>query len=174
MSRSALVLALLGACSANHDAPVEGAVPTLPEPGVHDVAGQIPVSEPTPVQAPAPPAEAEMGAYASGLLLPSLWASPACEGRSYERHISFEEGRFRASDLVSPCPPGVPCVWSGIIDRAGSWALEGQQLRLIPDTDAATPAQAGKFPLPDRLWLSAEDTLTEDDGACPYVMAPSG
>jgi hypothetical protein len=61
-------------------------------------------------------------------------------------------------------------VWSGVIERQGSWSLDRQQLRLLPDSDAPQSPQAGKFPLPPHLWLAADGTLTEDGGACPYAM----
>ena len=174
MHRFTLTLTLLCACTASHDAPVEGAAQAPLVSVESDGDDEIHATEVSPAQAPAQPAEARPGADSTGMLLPSVWASPACDGRSYERQISFEEGRFRATDLVSPCPPGVTCVWSGIIHRRGSWTLDGQQLRLIPDADDAAAAQASRFPLPAQLWLSTVGTLSEDDGACPYVMAPSG
>ncbi len=61
-------------------------------------------------------------------------------------------------------------MWSGIIDRSGSFSLDRKQLRLLPDTDAPASPQASKFPLPQQLWLAADGTLTEDEGACPYTM----
>lgn len=173
MSRIALVALLLSACSANHEPAPEPTPEPAPKPSVEPggdghAPAVIPELEP-PAEQVTPAEGAEPGRFP----LPSTWASPACEGREYERQISFTGDRFAAKDLVAPCPPGTQCVWSGIIDRVGSFSLARQQLRLLPDADAPASPQASKFPLPQHLWLGADGTLTEDDGACPYVMAPT-
>jgi hypothetical protein len=171
MSRFALAALLLSACTATHDEPPEApttepvpsVAPTAEEPAAEEPAAEEPAAE-EPVAAPPPQAAA--GRFP----IPSEWTSPACETRSYERQLRFEGERFEAKDLVAPCPPGTQCVWSGIIVRAGSFSLDRKQLRLLPDTDAPSAPQAGKFPLPPHLWLAADGTLTEDEGACPYTM----
>ncbi len=156
-------------------------------PSQHDEALEAPAAEPVVERAepiteaePAEPAESTEQAEPvsevvadspSRFPLPSSWTSAACEGRAYERQITFTEDRYQAKDLVSPCPPGVVCVWSGIIDRTGSWTLDRKQLRLTPDVDAPTVAQASNHPLPAHLWLGPDGTLTEDEGACPYARS---
>ncbi len=172
MFRAAIVAMLLTACTSTHDeAPANAAEPAQAsiEPGGDGKAPAV-IPELAP---PQPPGEAPAAALPSRFPSPSTWASAPCEGRSYQRQIHFEGDRFTAKDLVAPCPPGTQCVWSGIIDRAGSWSLERKQLRLLPDTDAPASPQASKFPLPEQLWLAADGTLTEDEGRCPYVMAPT-
>jgi hypothetical protein len=165
MRPATLFALLLTGCTATHDGAPEPSV----EPGGD---GHAPAVIPE-VSPPDPPAEAPSAAAPQRFPSPSTWVSPACEGRSYERQLAFDGDRFTARDLVAPCPPGTQCVWSGVIDRAGSWSLDRQQLRLLPDADAHPSPQASKFPLPQHLWLAADGTLTEDDGACPYVMAPT-
>lgn len=174
MTRAALAILLLSACTATHDeAPAAASEPAVTprsvEPGGD---GKAPAVIPE-LPRPGAPAEAPTAAEPGRFPVPSAWASAPCEGRTYERQIRFEGDRYMAKDLVAPCPEGTMCVWSGIIDRAGSWSLDRKQLRLLPDTDAPASPQAGKFPLPEHLWLAEDATLTEDDGRCPYVMAPT-
>ncbi|MFH1465683.1 MAG: hypothetical protein ABIO70_14955 [Pseudomonadota bacterium] len=146
-----MLLPLLLAACACHHAPEPAASPTIAE------------AEPPVAAAPA--------LDGRGLPVPSAWASAACEGRAFERQIRFTEGRFAAKDLVAPCPPGTLCVWSGIIDRAGTWTVERRQLRLVQDPDprSGEPPQATQYPLPATLWLADDGSLTEDGGSCPYA-----
>lgn len=61
---------------------------------------------------------------ASGVAFEGNWTSPSCGGRSYARNLRFEvDGTYAAIDLVSPCPPGTHCVWSGMVGYNGSWSL---------------------------------------------------
>lgn len=147
-----MLLPLLLAACACHRAP-EVAASEPPNPPVAEAVAQ---PEPAPC--------------CRGLPLPSSWSSPACEGRAYERRFRFSEGRFEAKDLVAPCPPGTLCVWSGILDRAGTWTYERREIRLVPEPDprGGPPVQPTQYPLPDRLWLGEDGTLTEDEGHCPY------
>ena len=178
MIRVALASLLLTACTATHEDPPETSVVPAPAPSIEPngdghTPAVIPDVAPPPTEAETPPTEALVQAGASRFPTPSTWASPACEGRKYERQMNFQEDRYTAKDLVAPCPPGTRCVWSGILDRAGSWSLDRKQLRLLPDTDASASPQASKFPLPEHLLLGPDGTLTEDEGRCPYVMAPT-
>jgi hypothetical protein len=134
--------------------------------------GPEPAAVPAPVPAE-PPAVAPPAPEGRGLPVPSSWTSPPCEGRAYERRLQFTDERFAARDLVAPCPPDKLCVWSGILDRGGTWTLDRRQIRLTLDPDPRTgaPPQASQFPLPETLWLADDGTLTEDGGACPYAQA---
>jgi hypothetical protein len=165
MNRAALACLLLTACTATHEEPPLAAQPEV-APAPAQEAPAPPEQLVPEVEEAAPPPPAAAGRFP----LPSAWSSPACATREYERQIRFEGDRFHAKDLVAPCPPGTLCVWSGIIDRSGSFSLDRKQLRLLPDTDAPASPQASKFPLPQQLWLAADSTLTEDEGACPYTM----
>jgi hypothetical protein len=166
MTPATLALLLLGACTSVHDdapAPAADASPSegseAPAPPAPEEAG------PTDVAAAALPRDSA----SAGFPLPSTWSSPACEGRAYERRITFDGDRYRATDLVAPCPPGTACVWSGIIERGGSWRIERSQLRLVPDADAPASPKEGHYPLPEMLLLTRDGSLTEAGGACPYT-----
>jgi hypothetical protein len=125
-----------------------------------------------------PPASAPPGstaAEAQGTRLPGWvgsWSSPRCGERSYERWLELApDGTFRADDRVSPCPPTVTCVWSGIVRRQGSYRAteDGRQLALQTETAAAAPKL---LPLPTTLhWDDAAEAPLELAGVerCPYV-----
>ncbi len=51
------------------------------------------------------------------------WVSASCGERTYERRLSFFDERrtFEGQDLVSPCPEGTQCAWSGIVTYNGRW-----------------------------------------------------
>jgi hypothetical protein len=54
------------------------------------------------------------------------WVSASCGDRTYERRISFfgapsDRRTFEGQDRVSPCPEGVQCIWSGIVNFNGRW-----------------------------------------------------
>jgi hypothetical protein len=54
--------------------------------------------------------------------LPGTWTSGAGAGGGFERRYRFvADGTFTVEDLVAPCPPGVVCVWSGIVTNGGTW-----------------------------------------------------
>lgn len=152
------VFILLVACSSSNGsgstgtAPTQTAEPTAtsPEPTTQ------PTSQPTTTTAPtasAPPAND--GPAGS-------WTSASCGNRKYVRDLDLKsDGSFAAHDLVSPCPPDAKCVWSGIVDRKGTWKLEGDKVSLS-FTDANK--QAGD-PLPSSLGWSG-GVLKE--GSCNY------
>ena len=94
-----------------------------------------------PSAAPAPSASASAQPSEARSTLLGRWVSPSCGERKYERQLSFEaESRFASLELVSPCPPGARCVWSGIVDRAGKIERKETTLFLVPD------ASGGKLP----------------------------
>lgn len=157
MPASLVAILFFAACSSQHEEPVKAPV-------------AVPAPAPEPVEAEEAQAEPDGPRVAPGRFpTPSAWSSPACDERPYERQIRFDDGRFAAKDLVSPCPPDKVCVWSGIIDRTGTWTLDRKQLRLTVSGEKGQDTQADKFPLPPQLWLAADGTLTEDEGACPYA-----
>ena len=51
--------------------------------------------------------------------------------------------------MVSPCPPGRTCVWSGIVTRTGTYTLKGDKILLEPDPNN----ERGGEPLPTTLGL---------------------
>lgn len=95
------------------------------------------------------------------------WSSPRCGERKYVRELELTaDGRFRSADLVSPCPKGAVCVWSGIVLRDGTFALAGDRVRL---TSAAEKSPQAK-PLPSALDV-VEGSLVErgpGDERCTY------
>jgi hypothetical protein len=96
------------------------------------------------------------------------WSSASCGERKYARSITLSDGgSFEAEDRVSPCPPKVTCIWSGIVNRHGTYAVQGSQLTL---TTAEDKAGAGKaMPFPTSLAIEG-GALVEDAGGakCSY------
>lgn len=90
--------------------------------------------------------------------LTGAWGSPSSSERGHPREIRFDaSGTYRMDDLVSPCPPKVVCVWSGITHTGGTYRIEG-------DTVLLTYAEGGTVtgPLPQELSFDPVDrTLTE-------------
>lgn len=95
------------------------------------------------------------------------WKSPRCGARTYAREVTFTaEGTVSGNELVSPCPPNVDCVWSGIVSWKGTYKEAAGTLSLT-----VTPDGAAKVTLPSSLrWDAGRGALVEDpDGdACAY------
>jgi hypothetical protein len=101
--------------------------------------------------------------------LEGTWSSPSCKSRGYERRITFHaDGTFRADDRVSPCPPNVACVWSGIITRTGTFKIAGRHVKLSAEPSDAPKAE----PLPESLTFSKKGELSE--GSCAYGRLAGG
>jgi hypothetical protein len=97
-----------------------------------------------------------------------LWSSASCGPRTYERRIDLNpSGTFSAQDRVSPCPPKAQCVWSGIVERKGTWKAEGDAIVLT----AEAPSKPAGQPLPGRLTWNATAAAPSEDGtpACTYA-----
>ncbi len=98
--------------------------------------------------------------------------SASCGARTYTRRITFAEAAtFIAEELVSPCPKGVSCVWSGIIIRQGTYKVEKDTISLTVGKTSSGPA---KTELPPSLSLdgSRAPVETGDDGKpCVYKRA---
>lgn len=133
----------------------------------HD--GQAPPRDPAaPATAPDAPSPGTAGGAAApaSVVLVGEWVSSSCGARQYPRHITFDDRNgFSASDLVSPCPAGVVCVWSGIVVRHGRWSSDGHRVTLT--VSGAPPRQGAPFP--EALELSPGPTENDASGAiCPY------
>lgn len=117
------------------------------------------VVEPSPTAAPAAAsASAPVAAPSPGW--EGEWTSPSCGKRQYERRLTIAAGHtFRAEDRVSPCPPNVQCIWSGIVVRAGDWTSRGLTLSLHQGV-----AMKGGEPLPAEL-------IWEPERAAPVEIA---
>lgn len=124
---------------------------------------------PAPVEVPATTADAPViGRLDLPAPIPSAWSSPSCGGRAWERRLEIlAEGRFRGQDRVSPCPEGTTCIWSGVVERAGTWRIDAGQLILALD-------QPGTMPVAEPMAGSVKQVgeSLEDDLGCSYVRVP--
>jgi hypothetical protein len=98
------------------------------------------------------------------------WVSASCGERKYERQLSFEAGnRFASLELVSPCPPGARCVWSGIVQRLGTYEQKGTRVGLVVDA----PVDEHGQPLPEAVEFDGRVVERAPDGsACEYAYRP--
>jgi hypothetical protein len=95
------------------------------------------------------------------------WQSGSCGARKYVRWITLEAGgKASGQENVSPCPPKVACVWSGIIPWKGEWKKTDQGVELTV-TSALTNDKMMQ-PLPERLTWDAEASRLVEAGTCPY------
>lgn len=114
-----------------------------------------------PVAAPMGPEPVDPMAAASAA---GDWSSESCGARTYERRLHLKaDGYFTAEDLVSPCPEGAQCVWSGIETRRGKWKQGSKILLLREEPSVAKMGPA--FPLE----LDWDGRLRE--GSCEYQRA---
>jgi len=161
----ALLLAALTACHPQVTSPGEPVAPPQPGP-VPAPAEQVQAGSPGDPVSP-PQVDPAPAADASATLV-GLWWSGACADRSYPRELELSSDHsFVARDLVSPCPPAVTCVWSGIVTWSGSWSTTEQGVAL-------TVVQAGQGPgtqtHPDHLGIAHEALVeTRGDQQCSYA-----
>lgn len=106
----------------------------------------------------------------AGASIEGSWISPSCGARTYPRLITFDDGQFQATDLISPCPYGLVCIWSGIVKTLGTYAVSGDTIELT-----VLDGWSGKGqPLPASMTI---DPATEapaevaDGELCPYTPA---
>lgn len=107
-------------------------------------------------------------------LSPGTYTSKACDGRKYDRVARIGKGNsIELDDRVSPCPKGTACVWSGIVTRKGTYAVEkpaetGKPYKLVLSFDNGA-ADRGAVAAPAHLeWYESRGTLTEPGDTCPY------
>lgn len=122
-------------------------------------AQEVPPADP--IEPAADPAPAIDGGFSD-----RRWTSAACGERAYPRELTLAAGgTYTGRDLVSPCPEGATCVWSGIIDFAGTWT---QAHDLVTLEEASATAGPGT-PRPRTVrWESAGSRLLDDLG-CAYT-----
>lgn len=137
------------------------AAPTTPAPTTPTPTTPAPTT-PVPTTTPSTPPPGPAS-------LTGEWGSHACGDRKYTRLISFDDkAGFSASDLVSPCPKGVTCVWSGIVVRKGSWSSDGKKVTLTLSGPADTRGAA----FPGSLDLTPAPAERDAQGAaCVYQRA---
>jgi len=109
---------------------------------------------------PAPPPSPGLPVSVTG-----SWTSSACGERAWTRTLAFDaQGRFTGQDLVSPCPEGATCIWSGVVERAGSWTSVQGRVQLVLD-------QPGSMPIaePMAAWVEPRGEQLQDDLGCLYT-----
>ncbi len=113
-----MVLFLFAACTAPGPFAPPPEPPRAPVPAVD---GAVPTTVTTPT----------IFGEVEGIALLGDWTSGPCGGRIYARNISFgSDQRYAAIDLVSPCPDGTTCIWSGMTGFGGLWELQGKKVRV--------------------------------------------
>jgi hypothetical protein len=79
------------------------------------------------------------------------------------------DGTYEMVDLVSPCPPGTQCIWSGIVTSSGTWEALGPSANLVETkTDDADQGA----PRPSELRILRNGHPAEDwgEGQCMYEV----
>ncbi|WP_433935671.1 hypothetical protein AB3662_13110 [Sorangium cellulosum] len=142
--------------------------PTASAPTTQAPTTAAPTTAAPTASGPTTPAQATTPAPGGDALL-GTWKSAACAPRKYERVLSFaKDGSFTAEDRVSPCPPRVACVWSGIVHRKGAFKRSGDTVSLSVAEASQGP---GVQPFPTTLTVDAAGGLAEagENGKpCPY------
>jgi hypothetical protein len=152
------------------------AAPISPHPTTTAVApvATAPAATPTAPATATAPTTIPSTAPAAGSSLLGTWESASCGGRAYPRHLTFADATsFTAEDLVSPCPKGTTCVWSGIINRSGTYKVEKDVLSLTVSKTSNGPS---KTQFPTSLSLDTNRTPIEagsDGKPCAYRQAPA-
>lgn len=98
------------------------------------------------------------------------WSSARCGERKYVRELELTaDGTFRSADLVSPCPKGAVCVWSGIVNREGTYALAGDRVTLVSAPQSVVASPQAK-PLPASLDVVEASLVESGPGSerCTY------
>ncbi len=121
---------------------------------------------------PPPPVPASPGGVPTTLSVPTLfgevqgvslagdWTSAPCGGRTYARNIRFEtDQQYGVVDLVSPCPVGTTCTWSGMIGFGGLWEIQGLKV-VVQELAMVQPEPGGPHPV--RFEATADGKLYEN------------
>jgi hypothetical protein len=100
-----------------------------------------------------------------GIAFVGDWTSPACGGRGYARNVYFAStNEYAVIELVSPCPVGATCVWSGMSTFAGTWRLDGNKLR-VQEVGLTSMPEGGPHPV---LFEGTSDGTLVENG-CTYT-----
>ena len=104
--------------------------------------------------------------------LVGTWESASCGARAYARSLTFADATtFSAQDLVSPCPKGTTCIWSGIITRSGTYKTEKDLVTLTVSKTGSGPAKT-QFPATLSLDSNRAPVEAGSDGKpCVYKQA---
>lgn len=126
------------------------------------------VPEASGVEVEAPATEQTQAIEAPHAEFVGTHSSPECgEARAYPRHIVLKEDmRYTLTDLVSPCPPGGMCAWSGVVSASGTWSVEGPMVRFVEGKAENGDKGAAR---PETLTLGQTGQLME--GRCLYAQS---
>jgi len=176
--RALFLAALLSATAACSPAPgpqdgPPDATPTAqvpPGPGTSPGATTPPTDPTAPTTQEPPTGQTPPGGGDASFA--GTYTSPNCGARTYERKITINaDGTFAAQDLVSPCPPGTQCVWSGIVNRQGTYTRAADAITLKVTGTAPTQGQ----PFPDKLVIDPATKSPAEQGSgalCVYRKTP--
>ncbi|WP_437672032.1 hypothetical protein [Sorangium sp. So ce131] len=90
------------------------------------------------------------------------WISRSCGTRKYARTLRFDaDGSFLGQDLVSPCPPDVVCIWSGIVSTRGTYSVDDDTILLSILHHGGGPAA----PFPTELGIDAATSAPVEEDA---------
>jgi len=129
-------------------------------------AGKAPADKSSADNSPSPARAGEPAPTTTAGWLGS-WRGGACGKRTYARDIELRAGgAVTVHDRVSPCPPKVACVWSGIVSFEGTWTLTGRRVTL--ELRRTTYPKMKTAPLPDTLVWSGKLVATESGNWCSY------
>lgn len=158
-----MVYALFLACAAD--------VPSTPPPPATPTAPSAPPASPAPAEGPTVPT---LLGDVPGVAFVGDWTSTSCAGRAFARNLRLDEDhQYAVIDLVSPCPTGATCAWSGMVTYAGTWVQEGTDLLL---REIGSPASTDS-PHPRRIQATTDGRLVEPDAGCFYergLTVPEG
>ena len=104
------------------------------------------------------------------------WHSESCGKREYAREMVFlDGGTYVRFDLVSPCPPGAQCIWSGILNFRGGWTFDGTAIALNDEQQVGSAGGGDSFgPGPRKLIYQADPLRLLNplaSGTCEYAPA---
>ncbi len=130
-----------------------------------DAEGGEDAGKPAPVDAPGTEPE-----------IARTWRSESCGARTYAREMVFlDGGTYVRVELVSPCPEGAMCVWSGILTYRGSWAFDGTAVALSGEQQVGATGGGDSFgPGPRKLIHQADPLMLFEPLAsarCEYLPA---
>ena len=77
------------------------------------------------------------------------------------------DGTFEKRDLVSPCPAGATCFWSGIVTNSGTWNIASSEIELSWET--ANMLSVVDEPIALRITTTC-DHLVLSEGIVEYVQ----
>lgn len=102
--------------------------------------------------------------------LQGRWKSLPCSGRDYVRELNlYQDGTYEARDLVSPCPEGATCIWSGIEVHKGTWGRDADTgLVRLENESFEGRTTLPELPMPPEL-KEKDGNLLFPEGDCSFV-----